>query len=459
MNDSSFFCSGHVEVKFDFFTGYRAFFLIYDLSFVLLMLLLTSLCRLYFLQFIEMEKMALESRWAPTIVAILLEATKAPRESLWYPYLRMFFHQSNLDVPLFWDRATQQRLLGTSTVPQRITGDRQRMETDVDKHIVPLLRKLHRFQENELESLRETVVKISGFIMAYSFTRPDSEDSASTVDKENSDSEDEDREASQVGNALMEVPIMVPIADFLNASVRRNNARLHWDDDGEVLKMLAVKNIKAGEEIFNTYGEISSSELLYLYGYAEDDEENPFEEVFIPSSLLRDTLTDLLQQNPPRLPLSPAQLDKRWSYLEKKELVGEKYPIVIGKKEILTDMEVSRIMEVLTADAQAFADMDAAGEDEEEEADFSREQYRLENLSKLDPVAKDIFARVIQKKLNEYPRTLPEERKNIEHIQELLSRQKSAGNVDADTQRSLFIAFVHRAELVLLNEYLRCLNS
>jgi SET domain-containing protein 6 len=39
----------------------------------------------------------------------------------------------------------------------------------------------------------------------------------------------------------------------------------------EALVMRAIKPIKAGEEIFNDYGELPSSDLLRRYGYVTDN--------------------------------------------------------------------------------------------------------------------------------------------------------------------------------------------
>jgi len=50
------------------------------------------------------------------------------------------------------------------------------------------------------------------------------------------------------------------------------------EGDPDAHKMKAIAAIKSGEEVFNTYGELSSSELLRRYGFVEDD-ENPYDTV------------------------------------------------------------------------------------------------------------------------------------------------------------------------------------
>ena len=87
--------------------------------------------------------------------------------------------------------------------------------------------------------------------MSYSFTRPrEGGRGDSDTEEEESDDEDGHAEATRVGNALTEVPLMIPVADFLNASVSKNNAKLHWGDGSEEeeeddLTMIATKAIKA----------------------------------------------------------------------------------------------------------------------------------------------------------------------------------------------------------------------
>lgn len=71
--------------------------------------------------------------------------------------------------------------------------------------------------------------------------------------------------------------LIVPLADILNHKTGYNNARLFMEKDQ--LQMIAVKDIPAGEQIFNTYGEIGNAELLFKYGYLDDP--NPFSSVEI----------------------------------------------------------------------------------------------------------------------------------------------------------------------------------
>lgn len=71
--------------------------------------------------------------------------------------------------------------------------------------------------------------------------------------------------------------LIVPLADILNHKTGHNNARLFMEKDR--LQMVCVKDIPSGEQIYNTYGDIGNSELLFKYGYLDDP--NPFSSVEI----------------------------------------------------------------------------------------------------------------------------------------------------------------------------------
>ncbi|KAK9293203.1 hypothetical protein L1049_021192 [Liquidambar formosana] len=51
------------------------------------------------------------------------------------------------------------------------------------------------------------------------------------------------------------------------------------EDDPTVLEMIIVKNVKAGSEVFNTYGSLGNAALLHRYGFTEPD--NPYDIVNI----------------------------------------------------------------------------------------------------------------------------------------------------------------------------------
>ncbi|KIY44533.1 SET domain-containing protein [Fistulina hepatica ATCC 64428] len=92
------------------------------------------------------------------------------------------------------------------------------------------------------------------------------------VDDNDSDSDDED------GGDVS----MVPMADMLNARYGCENAKLFYETDK--LKMVSTKPIKAGEQVWNTYGDLPNCDLLRRYGHVDvlsGDVPNPADVVEI----------------------------------------------------------------------------------------------------------------------------------------------------------------------------------
>lgn len=65
--------------------------------------------------------------------------------------------------------------------------------------------------------------------------------------------------------------VMVPLADMLNHN-RPPDAIWTYDDSIQGFKMTAARNIKKGQEIFDSYGEKSSYEFLLDYGFIYENE-------------------------------------------------------------------------------------------------------------------------------------------------------------------------------------------
>ncbi|OAX37925.1 SET domain-containing protein [Rhizopogon vinicolor AM-OR11-026] len=81
------------------------------------------------------------------------------------------------------------------------------------------------------------------------------------LDGESSDSDSDDSDIDDSDVA------MVPMADLLNARYDSENAKLFYEEHH--LQMVTTKPIKAGEQIFNTYGDPPNSDLLRRYGHVD----------------------------------------------------------------------------------------------------------------------------------------------------------------------------------------------
>jgi N-lysine methyltransferase SETD6 len=118
--------------------------------------------------------------------------------------------------------------------------------------------------------------------MAYSFhdeLTPKPSSKADVDEKKETEDDDEEDEEEEEG-----IIAMVPMADMLNHRTGFNNARLFHEP--EALQMRAIKDIRASEQIYNTYGDLCNADLLRKYGFV--DEPNDFDIVEISGDLVRD---------------------------------------------------------------------------------------------------------------------------------------------------------------------------
>jgi len=169
------------------------------------------------------------------------------KKSKWFNYFNILPRQ--LSTPLFWNEKEIQELQGTS-VYSKIGLDK--ITQDYKTKIEPLIKKYGDKFKGKAFTI-ETYLWLGSIIMAYSFLDQD-------------------------------IVSMVPMADMLNHKTGHNNARLFYEDNS--LGMIATKTITVNEEIYNTYGDLSNSELLRRYGFV--DNNNPFDIVEIEFSIVLD---------------------------------------------------------------------------------------------------------------------------------------------------------------------------
>ncbi|KAF8520448.1 SET domain-containing protein [Hysterangium stoloniferum] len=114
---------------------------------------------------------------------------------------------------------------------------------------------------------------------------------------ESMDDEDDEDDPSDVA--------MVPLADMLNARYKSENARLCYDS--EHLQMICIRDITAGEQIWNTYGDPPNSDLLRRHGHVDvvcmpnGLQGNPADVVEIRADLIVDVLRSQSLETEPYL--------------------------------------------------------------------------------------------------------------------------------------------------------------
>ncbi|RDW83914.1 ribosomal lysine N-methyltransferase [Aspergillus mulundensis] len=281
--------------------------------------------------------------WLSLMLVMIFEYLQGDR-STWAPYFRVL--PQSFDTLMFWSPAELEELRGSAVV-EKI--GRQGAEESILQYIVPVVRANpalfppiggHASYDGDVgaQALLNLAHMMGSLIMAYAFDveKPENEDER---DGEDGYLTDDEEEQSSKG--------MVPLADMLNADADRNNARLFQEEESLIMK--AIKPIRAGEEIFNDYGEIPRSDLLRRYGYVTDNYAS-YDVVELPLDLICFSagLTDSNVENQPRLQL-----------LEELELLDDGYAILRPTPEdMLPDIipaELIVLLQTLTLSPEQLA--------------------------------------------------------------------------------------------------------
>lgn len=186
---------------------------------------------------------------------LILYMMKAGSMSHWKPYFDVL--PTQLDSLMMWKDEELESLSG-SMIVKKI--GKAGAEEDYEEKLKPII-DAHPEYFKDCDTSLESFHRMGGLILAYSFDAPDS----FSDDEE----DDEDIEHDDLYNEGL-VKAMVPLADTLNAHTRFCNANLIAEDDGG-FSMTAIKPIKKGEQVYNTYGELPNCDFLRRYGYVENE--------------------------------------------------------------------------------------------------------------------------------------------------------------------------------------------
>ncbi|KAI4825506.1 hypothetical protein KUCAC02_021186 [Chaenocephalus aceratus] len=297
---------------------------------------------------LEKEKSSLESSsgWVPLLLALLYEYTSS--QSQWKPYLSLWVNFKTLDHPMFWSKEERDGLLRGTGIPEAVETDLVNIQREYTNVVLPFIRK-HPDLWNPGTHTMELYTQLVAFVMAYSFQEPQEEED---------DDKDEEEEEEKTPYQLM----MVPMADMLN-HVSNHNAILEFTLDS--LKMVCVRPIHKGEEVFNTYGQLANWQLLHMYGFTEPHQSNSNDTVDIPIINLYKVATQGVQSD-----LAQQLVEEKWEMLL--ELMQEKATFVFGKQGCLTDTELRSVLKVLCMSEEEFSEFkDHEGWEEDEEEDIS----------------------------------------------------------------------------------------
>uniref|UniRef100_A0A8C2FUB4 N-lysine methyltransferase SETD6 n=1 Tax=Cyprinus carpio TaxID=7962 RepID=A0A8C2FUB4_CYPCA len=235
--------------------------------------------------------------------------------------------------------------------------------------------------------------------------------------------EDEEEEEEKEPNP----PMMVPIADMLN-HVSKHNANLEYTP--ECLKMVSVRHIEKGEEVFNTYGQMANWQLLHMYGFAEPFPTNSNDTADIQmSSVYKAAVQAAHSEADQKL------LVDKWSMLGEMEIVGEKGVFIFGQSGCLTYSELYTTLKVLCMTVQVFEEFrenEGWEEDEEDEDDKMEQALSFDGLTGLSAEWKCLLHAAAALTLDSYSEDVETDRRRLEDqgaLAELSSRERRALHV------------------------------
>ncbi|KAK7692209.1 hypothetical protein QCA50_003833 [Cerrena zonata] len=274
------------------------------------------------------RKHGLHQGWAGLILCMMWEES-LQELSNWSGYLSIL--PSSFDTPMFWSEEELAELKGTAVVDKIGRGDAER---DYHEKVTPAIRsRLDLFPPNVHDKFFsvEQYHVMGSRILSRSFRvepwgkeegeEDDEEEDGAEANTSTDNAMDVDElverrhpekgqlepeEASDEEDDEIEDTAdiaMVPMADMLNARFESENAKLFYEE--EVLKMITTKEIQAGEQIWNTYGDLPNSDLLRRYGHVDvvtlrpplAGEGNPADVVEIRADLVVETVSSRAQGN------------------------------------------------------------------------------------------------------------------------------------------------------------------
>lgn len=210
--------------------------------------------------------------WEPLILCLFYEMYILKDKSRWWPYFEVLPTLEDMNVLVLWsdeDLAALEPSYVLSCIGK--------------EQVENMYQLLKRFIEaSDHEQLKsnlnkfswDSFIRIGSLIMSYSFDvgkeiHNEGKEGESMNENDNMTNGDEDEDEDEEDLEVEMIKSMVPLADTLNADTKKCNANLLHSK--QTLRMIAIRDIPSGEQVYNTYGELSNSELLRRYGYVEWD--------------------------------------------------------------------------------------------------------------------------------------------------------------------------------------------
>lgn len=263
-----------------------------------------------------------DSNWSRLILSVMYEANNP--ESKWKSYLHLFPNYDLLDMPMFWDKDNFDKLESTC-IHKNVKIDIVNMKNEFETIILPIIKENKQyFSDRCLEF--DYYKRIVAFVMSYSFNNPD-----------------EDPEELEPDEAFIG-PMMVPVADILN-HIAKNNAQLQFEENELIIS--STKPIKCGEEVFNTYGEHSNTDLLHMYGFVEEFPENVYDSVEITTKCFEECYKKYNN-------FAEDLMVKKIETLKELDIIDDELCFLIGTDGILNEEECLHMLQIYSMNKDEF---------------------------------------------------------------------------------------------------------
>ncbi|KAL9102901.1 MAG: hypothetical protein Q9163_001993 [Psora crenata] len=204
------------------------------------------------------EQLSQLQTWDALVLTMIYEDGRG-EDSAWWPYLSIL--PADSDTLVYWSASELAELQGSAVVDKVGKDDAdRRFRYDLFPIVQsdPTLFGLHAQAftgPNAEANFLRISHRMATLILAYSFD----------LQSDPSSSEDDDQDYGIASNFKKG---MVPLADLLNADADLKNA--HLVQYQASMAMTTTDIIKAGEQIYNDYGDMPRSNLLRRYGYVTD---------------------------------------------------------------------------------------------------------------------------------------------------------------------------------------------
>ncbi|XP_056307874.1 N-lysine methyltransferase setd6 [Danio aesculapii] len=359
---------------------------------------------------LEEGKKCLESAsgWVPLLLSLLYEYTSST--SHWKPYLSLWPNFRTLDQPMFWSENERDKLLKGTGIPESVITDLRKLQDEYNSVVLPFIKSHPDLWDPEKHNL-ELYKSLVAFVMAYSFQEP--------VEDDDEDEDDDEKEPN--------LPMMVPMADMLN-HISKHNANLEYTP--ECLKMVSIRRIRKGEEVFNTYGQMANWQLLHMYGFAEPFPNNINDTADIKMATVYKAAAQVAGSE-----ADQQLLEDKWKMLCEMEVVGEKGVFIFGQSGSLTYHELYTTIKVLCMSSQIFEDFrenEGWEEDDEDDDNKMEQDLSFEGLAGLSEGWKRLLYAAATMTLDSY-------NEDVETDRRLMEDQRALAELSSRERRALYV--------------------